>query len=62
MGKGTVYVSKTPNEQGVLTYTPEEDGIWADLSKRQHAFLPGRACDDYIHALDVLGLPKDRVP
>lgn len=62
MGKGTTYVSKTPDAQGVIQYTAEEDTIWRDLSTRQHAFLPGRACPDYIQALDVLGLPKDRVP
>jgi len=62
MAKGTKYVAKVPDEHGVIHYTDEEHRIWSELITRQKAVLPGRACAEYIDALDRLELPEDRVP
>ena len=62
MGKGTNYVAKVPDENGYIHYTDEEHQVWHELITRQKNVLPGRACAEYIAALDRLELPEDRVP
>jgi len=62
MGKGTSYVAKVPDENGYIHYTDEEHQVWHELITRQKKVLPGRACAEYIDALDRLDLPEDRVP
>ena len=53
---------------------PEGDGIaypdyptsdhetWTLLYARQRALLPGRACEEYLAGLDLMGFPEDRIP
>lgn len=63
MAKGnSKYVSKKPDENGVRPYTDEENAIWQELYTRQEKLLPGKACQEYMDALERLNLPKDRVP
>jgi phenylalanine-4-hydroxylase len=62
MGKGTKYVAKIPDENGFIHYTDEEHQVWHELITRQKKVLPGRACAEYIEALELLELPEDRVP
>ncbi|MDN5864157.1 MAG: phenylalanine 4-monooxygenase [Gammaproteobacteria bacterium] len=62
MGKGTKYIAKYPDKNGIIPYTKEEDAIWAALYQRQMKVIPGRAAPIYMEALDKLGLPADRVP
>ena len=62
MGKGTKYVAKIPDENGFIHYTEAENQVWHELITRQMKVLPGRACAEYIDALDRLELPEDRVP
>ncbi len=62
MGKGTKYVAKKPDANGYIHYTDDENAIWSELYARQEEILPGRACDEYLTALERLELPKDRVP
>lgn len=62
MAKGTKYVAKVPDETGYIHYTDEENRVWHELITRQKQVLPGRACAEYIGALDRLDLPEDRVP
>jgi phenylalanine-4-hydroxylase len=62
MGKGTKYVAKVPDENGFIHYTAEEHQIWHELITRQKKELPGRACAEYIEALERLALPEDRIP
>ena len=56
------YVSKNPNSQGIIEYTPEENAVWGELFERQQQLLPGRACDEYLHGLKVLNLNKHAIP
>lgn len=62
MGKGIHYAAKTPDTTGHVAYTPEENAIWALLYQRQMEILPGRACPEYLEALDRVGLPADHIP
>ena len=58
----TAYVAKVPDSEGYIAYTPDEDAIWQRLYARQLTHLPGRAADEFIAGLELLGMPRDRVP
>lgn len=60
--KSTTYVAKPVNAQGHADYTEEENGVWHDLITRQIPIVQNRACAEYIKGLELLDLPKDRVP
>ncbi len=62
MAKSSKYVSHQCDENGYVTWSQEENQIWADLVERQMKLLPGRACDEFMHGLELLNLPTDRVP
>ena len=62
MTQSTPYVSKTPGADGRIAYSDEENAVWQDLIERQLPMLPGRVCDEYIAALDIMQLPRDHVP
>ena len=62
MGKSSQYVSHEPDADGFIHWSAEENRIWHDLITRQLDCVPGYACDEYMHGLDVLKLPMDRVP
>ena len=57
-----MYESKKPDAQGYVDYTPIENETWAILHKRQSKIIQERACDEYIQGLEILGMPKDRIP
>ncbi|WP_029040572.1 phenylalanine 4-monooxygenase [Cucumibacter marinus] len=44
------------------TYSAEEHDRWDRLMARQKAILPGRACDEYIKAVDTLELSEGGIP
>ena len=44
------------------TYSNEEHDRWTRLFRRQRQVLPGRACDEYIHAIRQLDLSAEGVP
>jgi phenylalanine-4-hydroxylase len=58
----TTYVSKHPDKSGLIRYTREENAIWRDLIARQVPMLPGRACPQWIGALNEMNFPTDRIP
>ncbi|MGD8379391.1 MAG: phenylalanine 4-monooxygenase [Gammaproteobacteria bacterium] len=62
MSKGTKYEAKVPDENGHIHYTAEEDQIWHELITAQKEILPGRACREYLDALERMEFPEDRVP
>jgi phenylalanine-4-hydroxylase len=62
MGKGTKYVARQPDSAGLVRYTDEEHGIWATLYERQERAIRGKACDEYFQGIDLLGMPRDRIP
>ena len=62
MGKSTKYVSRLPDASGRIQYSADENAIWAELFARQKLAIRGKACDEFMHGLDLLKLPEDRVP
>ena len=62
MSKSSKYVSRLPDETGLVRYSDEENAIWAELYARQEKAIRGKACDEFLHGLDLIGMPKDRVP
>lgn len=56
------YISKPVDAKGFASYTDEENEVWHELYKRQQTIIQGRACDEYLKGLELLNLPKDRVP
>ncbi|MCJ8295491.1 MAG: phenylalanine 4-monooxygenase [Colwellia sp.] len=62
MAKGTKYISKVPDEQGIIEWSAEENSIWQELFARQLACIKDKACDEYHDGLAKLNLPTDRIP
>ncbi|MGY0220022.1 phenylalanine 4-monooxygenase [Endozoicomonadaceae bacterium StTr2] len=60
--KGTRYVARKPDSDGVIHYPEKEHEIWQLLVERQLEVLPSRACQEYLDGLKQLGLPEDRIP
>ena len=60
--KETSYIAKTVDEMGNAHYTEDEHAVWHDLIIRQIPLVESRACDEYLYGLDLLNLPKDRIP
>src|SRR3990167_6984502 len=60
--KTSTYVAKPVDANGNAYYTDEENQIWHELITRQTPILQGRACDEYIHGINLLDMPKDRIP
>ena len=58
----TQYVSKQPDSKGFIPYSAEENATWRDLITRQIPMLPGRACPQWIGALNEMNFPMDRIP
>ena len=56
------YIAKKPDQHGYIDYTDVENETWAKLYARQTEVIKGRACDEFIHGLDLLQLPQNRVP
>lgn len=43
-------------------YPPHDHETWKTLYERQARELPGRACQEYLTGMEVLGLSPDRIP
>jgi phenylalanine-4-hydroxylase len=43
-------------------YPARDHETWNILYKRQEELLPGRACDEYLDGMRLLGLSSDRIP
>ncbi len=56
------YVSREPDENGLIAWSDEENSIWHDLIERQLTIISGKACDEYMAGYKLLNLPQDRIP
>lgn len=45
-----------------VQYVPDDHAVWHELFERQSALLPGRACNEYLEALDKLQLNSNKIP
>lgn len=62
MSKATRYVSRQSDAKGMINWSEEDNAVWRDLVARQLEIIQGRACDQFMHGLELLGLPADRIP
>ncbi|ALS97831.1 phenylalanine 4-monooxygenase [Lacimicrobium alkaliphilum] len=62
MSKTTQYVSRQSDEKGIIHWSDEENAVWRDLVARQLEIIQDRACDQFMHGLELLDLPADRIP
>jgi len=62
MSKSTKYKAKVPDEKGIIPYTEEENAVWYDLYQRQVEIIDGRVCQEFLDGLEMLNLPRDRIP
>ena len=58
----TKYIAKKPDESGYIHFTAEENETWKILIERQLEVVKNRACKEFIHGLEKLNLPLDRIP
>lgn len=60
--KESTYVSHPVDAEGNAAYTNEENKIWHELITRQAPIVHERACDEYMHGIELLQFPQDRIP
>ncbi|MCW8092876.1 phenylalanine 4-monooxygenase [Alteromonas sp. ASW11-130] len=60
--KGTTYKSKPSDENGYIAWTDEENQIWSELYHRQMELIQGRACQQYLDGLKLIGLTEQSIP
>lgn len=60
--KETTYIAKPVDANGIAEYTDEEHAVWHELMARQLKIVTGRACDEYMHGIELLNMPNDRIP
>lgn len=62
MAKQSKYISRQSDESGFIDWPADENETWQKLFERQLELMDGRACDEFMYGLELLDLPKDRVP
>jgi phenylalanine-4-hydroxylase len=62
MPKQSSYISKQSDKNGYITWSDDENARWQRLYERQIKLLEGRACDQYMHGIDLLKMPSDKIP
>ncbi|MCW8107672.1 phenylalanine 4-monooxygenase [Alteromonas ponticola] len=60
--KGTTYKSKPSDENGFIAWSDEENQIWSELYHRQMEIIQGRACQQYLDGLKLIGLTEKSIP
>jgi phenylalanine-4-hydroxylase len=60
--KTSTYVAKPLDENGNVSYSSAENEIWQQLLERQIPIVQNRACDEYIHGIQLLNLSHERIP
>ena len=60
--KTTTYIAKPVDAHGNADYNDIENQTWHELITRQTPIVQGRACDEYLHGLELLQLPQDKIP
>ncbi|MGL6029937.1 MAG: phenylalanine 4-monooxygenase [Legionella sp.] len=56
------YVAHLPDAEGFVIYPDEDQRIWNILFERQMNLLTGRACDEFLTGLDMLGITAHSIP
>jgi phenylalanine-4-hydroxylase len=58
----TTYVSKYPNADGLIDWTPDEDRTWSTLITRQTEIVKTRACAEFLEGLEKINFAQDCIP
>lgn len=56
------YVAHTPDDNGYIPYTNEENNVWTILFDRQIELIKNRAVNTHFEGLKALGLTRDKIP
>ena len=62
MTKTSLYQSKQPDENGLVTYKDAENQIWADLYAQQYPRLKTFMAAEYLAGFKKLNMPGNRIP
>lgn len=62
MSKQSKYISKVPDEKGYVDYNATENETWNILYSRQDNIIENRACHEYIKGIEILNMPKEKIP
>lgn len=62
LSKISKYESRLPDASGTVHYSDDEHAIWAELYARQETAIQGKCCDEFLQGLDLINMPKDRLP
>lgn len=60
--QGHKYVSNSVDEKGFVSWSKQENDTWNALVTRQADIVKGRACDEFMHGLEVLNFSSGEVP
>src|SRR3990167_10370840 len=60
--KTTTYTAKTPDINGHIHFTDEENEVWSTLYQRQIKIIENKACDEFIEGLQKLQLSDKHIP
>lgn len=58
----SAYLSKKPDENGLIPYTEAENAMWQQLITRQLPLVAQYAVDEYLEGLEILNFSRDKVP
>ena len=56
------YTSREADAAGRVQYSEDEHRIWTELHARQSQAIRGCACEEFLLGLELLDLPRERVP
>lgn len=59
---GFHYTAHTPDQNGCVNYSKDENAVWAELYARQIQLVQRAACPEFLEGLDRLHLPPQRIP
>ncbi|MFK7880142.1 phenylalanine 4-monooxygenase [Roseobacter sp.] len=62
MPKSTKYTAKTPDHEGRIDYSAQDDAVWCDLVAQQQPRVAKFAARPFLEGQKKLNLPMDRVP
>lgn len=62
MSKQSKYISKQADKNGVILWSDDENERWRRLYERQMKLLPGRACNQYMDGVKLLGMSAEQIP
>lgn len=60
--KDHTYVSHPVDNEGFVKWTEQEHKTWSELVTRQRDIIQGKACDEFMHGLEILNFKETEIP